>query len=252
MDQEYKLRCEALTLQFDGVCALRDVSLDFPENSITAIIGPNGAGKTTLLHVLSGFLRPKSGHTFVGSTDVSRLAPHRITQLGMARTFQDLRLMFQASVLENVLLARPHQRGEQLRWAFLPASYRDTECQNLVYATRILEQVGLADKLEDSAGSLSYGQQKLLSLACCVATESAVLLLDEPVAGVDVRMKSEILRIIADLKSKGHTIVFVEHDISAVRQIADHLVVMDEGSIVAEGNPAQVLARPQLMEVYFG
>ena len=244
------LRCDGVCKSFDGVSALNEVSLDFPSSGIVAIIGPNGAGKTTLLHILTGFLRADAGHCFVGEHEITRLAPHRIAGLGVARTFQDLRLIEQVSALENVLLARPHQKGENLLAALLRFGVAREEAHNYEAAMRGLRFVGLDGKVNESAGELSYGQQKLLALACCLATEANILLLDEPVAGVHPEMVSHILELLCQLREDGKLIVFVEHDLAAVRQVSDRVIVMDNGKVIAQGEPLDVLARPEIVEAY--
>lgn len=244
------LRCENLRKSFDGTHALAEVSVTFPENGIIAIIGPNGAGKTTLLNVLTGFLAPQSGRIFMGKWELTGLAPHKIARLGIARTFQDLRLISQISVLENVLLARPNQKGERLLPALLRFGVAAEEKLNHAEAIRWLKFVGLADAAAQLAGELSYGQQKLLTLACCLATEAKVLLLDEPVAGVYPEMIQKILGLLSELRAEGKLIVFIEHDIAAVRQIADQVLVMDEGKIIAQGKPAEILQRPEIIKAY--
>ena len=246
------LRCDGLQKSFDGVCALADVGLELPPTGITAVIGPNGAGKTTLLNILTGFLRPDRGQCFLGEREMTHLSPHRIARLGIARTFQDLRCILQVSVLDNVLLARPNQRGETLLGALLRFGVAAEEDRNREAAERLLTFVGLADKDSELAGELSYGQQKLLTLACCVATEARILFLDEPVAGVHPEMASQILELLRQLSDQGKLIVFIEHDIGAVRQVADHVIVMDEGRIIAQGPPREVLERPEIMEAYLG
>lgn len=245
-------RCDMLCKSFDGVHALVDVRLEFPSSGIVAIIGPNGAGKTTLLNVLTGFLRPEAGRFFLGERELTGLPPHRIAQLGVARTFQDLRLVLQTSALENVLLARPRQKGERLLAALFRFGVADEEARNCEEALRLLRFVGLEEKASESAGELSYGQQKLLTLACCLATEARILLLDEPVAGVHPEMISHILGLLRKLRGDGKLVVFIEHDISAVRQVADLVVVMDEGKVIAKGSPHEVLERPEIMEAYLG
>jgi ABC-type branched-subunit amino acid transport system ATPase component len=161
-----------------------------------------------------------------------------------------LRLINQVSVLENVLLACPNQKGERL----LPALFRNgvaaEEKLNHAEAMRWLKFVGLADMACQLAGELSYGQQKLLTLACCLATEAKILLLDEPVAGVHPEMVQKILGLLSELRGQGKLVVFIEHDIAAVKQIADRVIVMDQGRIIAEGKPAEVLERPEIIEAY--
>lgn len=244
------LHCENLSKSFDGIYALAGVSVTFPENGIVAVIGPNGAGKTTLLNVLTGFLAPESGRLSLGERELTGLAPHKIARLGITRTFQDLHLIRQVSCLENVLLARPNQKGERL----LPALFRNgiaaEEKLNHAEAMRWLKFVGLADMARQLAGELSYGQQKLLTLACCLATEAKILLLDEPVAGVHPEMIQKILSLVSELRGHGKLIVFIEHDIAAVKQIADQVIVMDEGKIIAQGKPVEILERSEIIEAY--
>jgi branched-chain amino acid transport system ATP-binding protein len=244
------LRCDGLHKTFDGTHALADVTLQFSSTGITAIVGPNGAGKTTLINILSGFVAPDSGRCFLGSQDITRLAPHRIARLGLARTFQDLRLIQQITVLDNVVFARPNQRGERLSYALFRFGVAEEEARNREEAIRLLRLVGLKEKQSELAGELSYGEQKLLTLACCLAIEARVLLLDEPVSGVFPEMATRILDLLCRLRDDGKQIIFIEHDICAVRQIADVVIVMDEGRVIAQGPPREVLERPGIMEAY--
>lgn len=244
------LRCEGLKKAFNGIQALTDVTLQFPTYALTAIIGPNGAGKTTLLDVFTGFTDPDAGKCFVGMRDTSHLSPYRIARLGVARTFQNLRLILQVSVLENVMLARPNQRGETLWAALSRFRVSKEEKNNREASMSLLRSVALEGKANELAGELSYGQQKMLSLAACRATEAPILLLDEPVSGVHTEMATRILDLLTEMKNEGRLVVFVEHDIAAVRRIADHLIVMDHGKIIAEGAPTDVLQRPEIMEAY--
>lgn len=244
------LRCERLNKSFGGVQALLNVSIQFPPSGIIAIIGPNGAGKTTLLNILTGFLRPDAGHCYLADYEITRFPPHRFTQLGIARTFQDLRLITYMSVLDNVLLASQRQRGEHPIWALLRFRVADEESRNIKYAQEILRLVGLHDRSLELAGDLSYGQQKLLTIACCLATKAKIALLDEPVAGVDPQTTSKILNHLMAMRRSGKLVVFIEHDLIAVRQVADTVIVMDEGTIIAQGEPEEVLARPEVMEAY--
>jgi len=244
------VRCEQIIKIFDGVQALAGVDLQFSASGVVAIIGPNGAGKTTLLNVLTGFIRPDVGHCWLNEQRITKLAPYRIVRLGMARTFQDLRLITQVSVLDNVMTARPNQRGETLLGALFRIGVAAEEARNREMALRLLRFVGLEEKAEELAGELSYGQQKLLTLACCLATEAQILLLDEPVAGVHPEMIQQILGLLRQLREQGKLVIFIEHDIAAVRQVADVVVVMDEGRVIAQGAPNEVLERPEIMEAY--
>ena len=244
------LRARNLCKSFGGSNALIDVCFEFPASGIIAIIGPNGAGKTTLLNILTGFLLPNTGHCWLNQKEITYLPPHRIVQLGMARTFQDLRLIQQISVIENVLLARPHQKGEALLSAILRFGVAQQEARNHQEALRLLQFVGLETMMAKLAGELSYGRQKLLSLDICLATEARVLLLDEPVAGVHPQMISHILTLLRQLREDGKLIIFIEHDINVVRQLSDLVIVMDAGQIIAQGSPQEILESPEIMEVY--
>ena len=246
------LRCENVRKAFDGIQALDGVDLAFPPSGVVAIIGPNGAGKTTLLSIMTGFLRPDAGNVFLGQQDISRQPPHRVAHLGIARTFQDLRLIRRMSVVENVMLARPGQRGEGLFYGLFRFGVGEEETANRQASMGILAFVGLEERANELAGELSYGQQKLLTLAVCLATEATVLLLDEPVAGVHPEMAHKIASLLLDLKRKGKLVVFIEHDMNTVRDTADCVIVMDEGRIIAQGPPADVLQQPSIMEAYIG
>ncbi len=235
---------------FDGIHALVNVDLNLPLRDIVAIVGPNGAGKTTLLNVITGFLQPDSGRCFLGAREITGMAPHQIAALGIVRTFQDLRFIHHVSVLENVMLARPNQRGEKLIWALLRWGVAEEERWNRQEALRWLQFVGLEENANELAGDLSYGQQKLLTLACCLATEAHILLLDEPVAGVHPELIEKILGLMQELREQGKLIVFIEHDIAAVREVADRVIVMDEGRIIADGPPADVLDTLEIIEAY--
>ncbi len=246
------LFCEGVCKSFDGVHALSDIRLQLPFSGVTAIIGPNGAGKTTLFNVLTGFIRPDAGRVSFGEQEVTHLPPYRIVRLGIARTFQDLRLITQITVLENVLLARPNQRGETLLAAVLRVGVSAEEAKNRQEAMRLLRFVGLGEKAMELAGELSYGQQKLLTLATCLATEARIFLLDEPIAGVHPETTEKILGLLCELRDQGKLVVFIEHDLGAVREVADHVIVMGEGRVIAQGPPNEVLERPEILEAYVG
>lgn len=245
-----KLRCDGICKSFGGVHALKDLNLQFPASGIIAIIGPNGAGKTTLVNILTGFLRPDAGRCYFDEHEITYLPPYRIAQLGIARTFQDIRLIFQVSILENIMLSRPRQTGERLVRAFLRLGVSDEETRSRDESKRILRIIGLEESANKLAGELSYGQQKLLTLACSIATEAGILFLDEPVAGVHPQMASHILNLLNLFREEGKLIVFIEHNISAVRQVADLVIVMDAGKVIAQGNPSEVLERPEILEAY--
>jgi ABC-type branched-subunit amino acid transport system ATPase component len=244
------LECRRLTKAFDGIKAVDNVSLSVERQRIVAIIGPNGAGKTTLFNLCTGFLHPDSGSIRFKGQDITRLAPNQITLLGIARTFQDLRLIRQMTVLENVLLAMPRQAGEGFWGAIGGRRSSREERTNHEQAMEWLKFVGLANKASDLAGALSYGQQKLLGLACCLATGAEMLMLDEPVAGVEPATADRILEYLRHLPSRGKTVVFIEHNLLAVQAVANRVVVMDEGKVVAEGSWERVSQEARVLEAY--
>lgn len=239
---------EGLAKSFDGIKAVQDFSLTLEEGRIVSLIGPNGAGKTTFFNLITGFLAPDRGEICYKGKMLSGLPPYRITNLGIARTFQNLRLLRQISVLDNVLLAFRGQRGERLLPALLGA--REEERRNREKALSLLEFVSLGEKAGDLADDLSYGEQKLLALAVCLATDAELLLFDEPVAGLHPGMISKILRLIETLKAHGKTIFFIEHHLEAVMEVSDVVVVMDEGRKIAEGPPQLVRQDPRVLEAY--
>lgn len=245
------LEVNGLCRNFDGVRALADFSCELHRGEILGLIGPNGAGKTTLFNVVTGFIPPERGKVSLKDTEITGLAPHRVANLGIARTFQDLRLIRQLSVLDNVLLSFRYQPGERLRDVFFrPKRCREDEAQNRQEAVRLLKEAGLAGKGGDPADDLSYGQQKLLSIVCCLAAGAEVLLLDEPVAGIAPQMRERILGIIRELPAKGKSVILIEHDLDAVMQTCDRVVFMDAGAKVSEGTPEEVRNDPKVIEAY--
>jgi ABC-type branched-subunit amino acid transport system ATPase component len=244
------LRCENISKTFNGVDALQAVSIDFPKSEIAAIIGPNGAGKTTLLNVFSGFIAPETGCCLLDEQEITHLPPYRIARSGISRTFQDLRLIGRLSARENVMLACPQQRGENILQALFSFSSVPEETHTREKASALLHYVGIEGVAAKRAEELSYGQQKLLTIACCLAMEASILLLDEPVAGVHPELRSQILSLLQELQNEDKLIVFIEHDIEAVQEIADTVIVMDTGSVIARGKPDSVLERQDILEAY--
>lgn len=235
---------------FDGTVAVDNVSFAIEEETITAIIGPNGAGKTTLFNLITGFIAPDTGEICLQGKSLNGTPPYKIAQRGVSRTFQDLRLLRQVAVRENLLLARPNQQGEFFWHALFSSKVKSQVAFYDLASVGSLSFVGLTNMADELAGNLSYGQQKLLSLACCLATGGEILLLDEPVAGVHPDMASQILRHLLQIKEEGRTVVFIEHDIDAVRKVADKVIVMDDGKVIASGPKNEVLANSEIIEAY--
>jgi ABC-type branched-subunit amino acid transport system ATPase component len=245
------LEIEGCEKNFDGVRALHDFSCSVQPREIVGLIGPNGAGKTTLFNVITGFLGADGGKATFRAHNLLGLAPHKIANMGVARTFQDLRLIRRLSVLDNVLLAFRDQPGERLRNVFFRwRTSAQCEAKNRKVAFSLLEQAGVADKASDPAENLSYGQQKLLSLLCCLAAGADLLLLDEPVAGIAPEMMEKILSIIRGLPAEGKTVILIEHNMDAVMQTCNRVIFMDAGALVSEGTPEQVRNDPKVIEAY--
>jgi neutral amino acid transport system ATP-binding protein len=237
---------------FAGVTAVDVEHLEIPRGRITALIGPNGAGKTTFFNLLTGFDKPQSGTWTFDGVKVSGLAPWRVARLGMVRTFQLTKVLGRLTVLENMLLGSKHQPGERLRAALFPFTWKSSERADGDKAMEILARFKLDTKANDYAASLSGGQRKLLEMARAIMYEPTLVMLDEPMAGVNPALTQSLLHHIKDLKEQGMTVLFVEHDMHMVRFVADWVVVMAEGKIIAEGEPAEVLGSTAVVDAYLG
>lgn len=245
------LLARRLSKRFGGVTALDDFSFQVAAGEVVGLIGPNGAGKTTLFNVLTGYLRADAGELEVKGQRLPRPIPHRMLGCGVARTFQGLRLIGGITALDNVLLSFPHQRGEYVSRLWLaPRAIARQERTNTEQAREHLKRVGLAQKETHLARELSYGQQKLLSLACALATGAQIMLLDEPVAGVHPRIIELILALIGELAAGGKAVVLIEHNVRAMERVATRAIFMDQGRKIAEGTPAEVLADERVLEAY--
>jgi ABC-type branched-subunit amino acid transport system ATPase component len=245
-----RLSCQNVSKSFGGVRALDNVTIEFPETGCIAIIGPNGAGKSTLLDVITGLVRPGQGACLLDGRDITHLRSYQIARLGIGRTFQQVRLVGRLSVLDNVMLARPGQRGERFLNALFGSRARADEAAGKGQARELLNSVGLIDEWAAPACDLSYGQQKLLSICCCLAMDAGIILLDEPVAGVHPDLVELISDYLKGIATAGRLVVFVEHNIGMVQRTADLVMVMNAGRVVASGPPADVLTRADLLEAY--
>jgi len=245
------LQTNDLSKSFDGIRALDGFSCAVGSEEILGLIGPNGAGKTTLLNILSGFVPAENGKATFQGRDLLKTPAHRLAVLGIARTFQKLRLVRQVSVFDNVMLAFKDQPGERplnvfFRWRRCAA----VEVHNREKAMALLEEVGLADKASDPAEALSYGQQKLLSIVMCLAADAKLLLLDEPIAGIAPEMREKILAIIKGLPRQGKSAIIIEHDMEAIRDVCSRVIFMDAGKKVCEGTAEEVRNDPRVIEAY--
>ena len=241
-----------VTRAFDGLRAVRVAHLEVQRGAITALIGPNGAGKTTLFNVVSGFDRANEGRwSFDGHPLTGRRA-HVVARRGLVRTFQLTRTLARLSVLENMMLAAPAQRGERLLLAPLPPVWRRQEREIAERADELLDRFRLRQLRNDLAGTLSGGQRKLLELARALMAEPAMVLLDEPMAGINPALTETLLAHIMRLRDDGLTVCFVEHDMDVVMGISDWVAVMAGGSLVAEGPPRTIGTNPDVVDAYLG
>ncbi len=238
---------------FGGLYAVDGVNMAFREHQITALIGPNGAGKTTIFNLVTGALKPDRGQVLFRGVDITGKAPNEVATLGIARTFQDVRLFRGMTVRQNVALAGPRQPGENVASLALRLRHtRQVEAETLDRARRYLDVVGMARQENERVGNLGYGEQKLVAIARLLATECEVLLLDEPTSGIDPSALDEMISLVLRLRDLGRTVCIVEHSLFVVEQLADHVVFMEEGRVTAEGPIAEIKAQPRLVEVYFG
>jgi ABC-type branched-subunit amino acid transport system ATPase component len=247
------LECRGITKSFGGVRALDDVSISFPDQGTVAIIGPNGAGKTTLIDSLTGVIPPDRGEWFLDGQNVTGLATEKMVHKGVARSFQGVRLLPGHSVLDNIVLAFP-MPGEETILAALRQVRTGRHPREVLEKVRSMaEELDLASRVHDPVHSLSFGEQKLASILATAATGARTLLFDEPIAGVHGDGVERIIAFTRVLAERGHLIIFVEHDMAAVRRLADNVIVLAEGRVLIELNPTdEVLLRRDLLEAYLG
>ncbi len=247
------LELHEVSRSFGGLKALAGVNLSVPPGRIVGLIGPNGAGKTTLINIISGLDHPSSGTITFEGTSLQRAAPHRVTRMGIARTYQNIRLFGEMTALQNLLIAQ-HARGKASLLeavAFLPR-YRREEHELHTRAQSLLERFGLAMMADQSAGNLSYGDQRRLEIARALATNPRVLLLDEPTAGMNPTETRALGEQILRLREDGISILVIEHDMSLIHQVCDEIYVLNFGQIIAHGTPEAIKTDPDVIEAYLG
>ncbi len=246
-------KVKELSKAFGGLEAVKNVTFRVKQGSLTSLIGPNGAGKTTVFDLISLFLSADSGRIMFKGQELGGLKPHDIVSLGMARTFQHLGLFNRLSVWDNVFLALPAKRRERLWGVWLPRRILRKEESRLEDRTaEILDFLGLSEKAGEQVANLSWGDQKLVSIGRLLATEVEFLLMDEPASGLSDEQIGHLKSLLKNLVSQGKTILLIDHNVEAVMDISDWVIVLNFGEIIAEGRPEDILANEEVIRVYLG
>jgi branched-chain amino acid transport system ATP-binding protein len=246
------LIADKIKRQFGGLTAVNVDHVEIQRGSITALIGPNGAGKTTFFNLLTGYDSPNSGTWSFNGIPLNGVPSYKVARLGMVRTFQLTKALYRLTLMENMLLGARAQKGESVLLSVFPWIWRSQEAAIRVKATSILTNFKLLEKQDDFAAALSGGQRKLLEMARALMVEPEMVMLDEPMAGVNPALKQSLLEHIKELRNEGKTVLFVEHDMDMVHEISDWVIVMAQGQIIAEGTPATVMGNAQVIEAYLG
>lgn len=247
------LTLEHIAVHFGGLVAISDLNFVVHEGEVVSLIGPNGAGKTTAFNVVTGFMRPTKGEVRYKGTLLNNLKPHQVAELGLVRTFQRTSVFQNVSVFDNVMIGL-HRRGRSHLWDTLLALPRERQSEEELraQAADILQLVGIAHRSRELAGGLSYGDQRLLGVALALAANPSMLLLDEPVSGMNASETATFMRVLDRVRGMGVTILLVEHDMPMVMGISDRIVVLNYGRIIAEGPPAAIQGNPEVIQAYLG
>ncbi|MBI6561810.1 high-affinity branched-chain amino acid ABC transporter ATP-binding protein LivG [Pseudomonas syringae] len=248
------LQATGLSMRFGGLLAVNGVALTVNQGQVVSMIGPNGAGKTTVFNCLTGFYRPSSGTILLDGEPIQGLAGHQIARKGVVRTFQNVRLFKEMTAVENLLVAQHrHLNTNFLSGLFKTPAFRRSEREAMDYAEHWLEAVNLREFANRPAGTLAYGQQRRLEIARCMMTRPRILMLDEPAAGLNPRETDDLKALIGVLRSEHNaTVLLIEHDMKLVMSISDHIVVINQGTPLADGTPEQIRDNPDVIKAYLG
>jgi branched-chain amino acid transport system ATP-binding protein len=247
------LKLSHVSKRFGGLSVLHDVSFEVPAGRVFGLIGPNGAGKTTVFNLITGLLAPSGGAIELEGASLVGMAPHRITRRGLGRTFQNIRIFKEMTLIDNVVVGmHAHLDYGVAEWLFALPAFRTREAKARARAHELLAWVGLEAKATDLADNLSYGDQRKLELARALATEPKLLLLDEPVAGMNTGEKVELMRVIGQIAKRGFTVFMIEHDMRFVMGLCERIAVLNFGKIIAEGTPNEIKNNADVIEAYLG
>ncbi|EPM60354.1 leucine/isoleucine/valine transporter ATP-binding subunit [Pseudomonas syringae pv. actinidiae ICMP 19073] len=248
------LQATGLSMRFGGLLAVNGVALTDNKGQVVSMIGPNGAGKTTVFNCLTGFYKPSAGTILLDGEPIQGLAGHQIARKGVVRTFQNVRLFKEMTAVENLLVAQHrHLNTNFLSGLFKTPAFRRSEREAMDYAEHWLEAVNLREFANRPAGTLAYGQQRRLEIARCMMTRPRILMLDEPAAGLNPRETDDLKALIGVLRNEHDaTVLLIEHDMKLVMSISDHIVVINQGTPLADGTPEQIRDNPDVIKAYLG